>query len=157
MTGNAARKISMFVYALLILPLPLALYASNQWTAALIIGLALFAHQGFSTNIFGMTSDIVPSKQVGRVIAMGALAGNLTGAAMLEFTGWALDGGLGELFQMDRIDPGAVCALVIGLGIIPDMQDAGRGNFQLRQHICKHANGFRAANLRGTEHLINQP
>lgn len=95
LSGNAARKWSMFVYALLILPLPLALYASNQWTAALIIGLALFAHQGFSTNIFGMTADIVPASTVGSVIAMGALAGNLSGAAMLEFTGWALDSGLG--------------------------------------------------------------
>lgn len=95
MTANKARKTSMFAYALLILPLPLALYAPNQWVAALVIGLGLFAHQGFSTNIFGMTADIVPARQVGSVIAMGALAGNLSGAGMLEFTGWALDAGLG--------------------------------------------------------------
>ncbi|APG63453.1 MFS transporter [Sphingorhabdus lutea] len=92
---NAARKLSMFCYALLILPLPLALYAPNEWVAALIIGLGLFAHQGFSTNIFGMTADIIPASRVGSVIAMGALAGNLSGALMLEFTGWALDTGLG--------------------------------------------------------------
>ncbi len=95
MSANKARKTSMFAYALLILPLPLALYAPNQWVAALVIGLGLFAHQGFSTNIFGMTADIVPARQVGSVVAMGALAGNLSGAGMLEFTGWALDAGLG--------------------------------------------------------------
>ena len=92
---NKARKGSMFLYALLILPIPLALYASNVWIAAAIVGLALFAHQGFSTNIFGMTADIVPARQVGSVIAIGALAGNLSGAGMQEFTGWALDAGLG--------------------------------------------------------------
>jgi ACS family hexuronate transporter-like MFS transporter len=95
MTANAARKSSMFFYALLILPIPLALQAPNEWIAALIIGLALFAHQGFSTNIFGMAADIVPARQVGSVIAIGALAGNLSGAAMLEFAGWSLESGLG--------------------------------------------------------------
>lgn len=95
LTPNAARKGSMFFYALMILPIPLALYAPNQWVAALIIGLALFAHQGFSTNIFGMTADIIPARQVGSVIAIGALAGNLSGAAMLEFAGWSLESGNG--------------------------------------------------------------
>ena len=95
LSANRARKSSMFFYALLIVPIPLALVAPNQWVAALIIGLGLFAHQGFSTNIFGMTADIVPARQVASVIAIGALAGNLAGAAMQEFTGWALDKGLG--------------------------------------------------------------
>jgi MFS transporter, ACS family, hexuronate transporter len=95
LTPNAARKGSMFFYALLILPIPLALQAPNEWVAALIIGLALFAHQGFSTNIFGMTADIIPARQVGSVIAIGALVGNLSGAAMLEFAGWSLESGYG--------------------------------------------------------------
>ncbi len=93
MTPNAARKSSMFFYALMILPFPLALYAPNQWVAALLLAWHLFAHQGFSTNIFGMTADIIPARQVGSVIAIGALAGNLSGAAMLEFAGWSLDSG----------------------------------------------------------------
>jgi ACS family hexuronate transporter-like MFS transporter len=118
MTENRARKSSMFFYALLILPLPLALMAPNQWVAALVIGLGLFAHQGFSTNIFGMTADIVPARQVGSVIAMGALAGNLSGAAMLEFAGWALDADLGyaPMFMM------SASAYLLALGWIHLMQ-----------------------------------
>ncbi|WP_246263042.1 MFS transporter [Parasphingopyxis algicola] len=95
MSVNRARKLSMFVYALVILPLPLALFAGSPWIAALIIGLALFAHQGFSTNIFGMTADIVPTNRVASVIAAGAIAGNLSGMGIILFTGWALDTGLG--------------------------------------------------------------
>lgn len=92
---DRARKLSMFLFALMILPAPLAMYAGNPWTAALLIGMALFAHQGFSTNIFGMTADIVPTARVASVIAMGAVAGNLSGTAMIEFAGWSLTSGVG--------------------------------------------------------------
>jgi len=92
---NAARKSSMLFYALVVLAMPLALVAGSPWLAALLIGLGLFAHQGFSTNLFGMATDIVPAARIATVIAMGAIAGNLTGTAMIEFTGWSLDSGLG--------------------------------------------------------------
>lgn len=92
---NRARKSSMFFYGCLILPITLALYAGSPWIAAVIIGLALFAHQGFSTNIFGMTADIIPAARVGTVIATGAIFGNLGGIATIQFTGYALDSGLG--------------------------------------------------------------
>lgn len=92
---NRARKLSMFLFALMILPAPLALQAGSPWTAALLIGMALFAHQGFSTNIFGMTADIVPTARVASVIALGAIAGNLSGTGMIEFAGWSLSSGVG--------------------------------------------------------------
>ncbi|MFN9958041.1 MAG: MFS transporter, partial [bacterium] len=56
---NRARKGSMFTYASLVLPVPLALGTGNPWVAALLIGIALFAHQGFSTNLFGFAADVV--------------------------------------------------------------------------------------------------
>jgi ACS family hexuronate transporter-like MFS transporter len=92
---DAARKRSMLFYALLILPMPLALVTGNPWIAALLIGIGLFAHQGFSTNIFGLTADIIPASGVARVVAMGAVAGNLSGSLMLELTGWSIDNGHG--------------------------------------------------------------
>lgn len=92
---NAARKRSMLFYALLILPMPLALLTGSPWVAALLIGVGLFAHQGFSTNIFGLTADVIPGSGVARVVAMGAVAGNLSGSLMLELTGWSIDNGHG--------------------------------------------------------------
>lgn len=92
---NAARKLSMLLYALVILPIPLALTVGNAWAAALIIGLALFAHQGFSTNIFGFAADAVPAARVGTVMAIGAIAGNLAGVGIQETTGWLLASGRG--------------------------------------------------------------
>lgn len=92
---NAARKQSMFIFACLILPIPLALNVSNEWQAAAIIGLALFAHQGFSTNIFGLAADAVPVARVATVMATGAIAGNLAGFGIQEATGRLLASGYG--------------------------------------------------------------
>jgi len=92
---NRARKTSMLIYALAILPMPLAAYVADPWTACLIIGVALFAHQGFSTNVFGLAADVVPAMRVATVIGAGAVAGNLSGAGMIEFAGWSIDAGFG--------------------------------------------------------------
>jgi ACS family hexuronate transporter-like MFS transporter len=92
---NAARKSSMLFYALIVLAMPLALTVGNPWIAAVMIGLGLFAHQGFSTNIFGMTTDIVPAVRVASVIALGAVAGNLSGTGIIELAGWSLGHGHG--------------------------------------------------------------
>ena len=56
-------------------------------------GIVLFAHQGFSTNLFGCVVDVFPAKRVASVVSIGALAGNLWGAAVLEITGRVLAGG----------------------------------------------------------------
>ena len=92
---NAARKSAMLAFALIVLVMPLAMTASNPWIAAIFIGLGLFAHQGFSTNIFGMATEIIPTRRIATVVALGAVGGNLTGTGIIEFAGWSLDHGLG--------------------------------------------------------------
>ena len=111
---NGARKSSMLFYALVVLAMPLALVTGNPWLAAVLIGLGLFAHQGFSTNIFGMTTDIVPATRVASVIALGAVAGNLSGTGIIELAGWSLQNGHGYVPMF------AICgsAYLIALGVI---------------------------------------
>jgi ACS family hexuronate transporter-like MFS transporter len=92
---DKVRHATLLGYALLVLPIPLVLVASNPWIAALLLGLALFAHQGFSTNVFGLATDTIPANRVGSVIGIGAFAGNLAGMAILELAGWSLDNGHG--------------------------------------------------------------
>ncbi len=92
---NRARKGSMLLYALLILPVPLLLLTHSAWPAAAFLGLALFAHQGFSTNVFGMAADMFPPQRVGTATGIAAFAGNLSGMAMIEGAGWSLDMGFG--------------------------------------------------------------
>ncbi len=94
-TVNAARKQAMLLFALIIVPIPLALWAASPWTAAAIIGMGLFAHQGFSTNIFGIAADAVPAARVATVISVGAVCGNLAGFGIQEATGRLLTHGYG--------------------------------------------------------------
>jgi ACS family hexuronate transporter-like MFS transporter len=115
---NAARKSSMLFYALMVLPIPLALQAPSATAAALLIGLALFAHQGFSTSIFGLAADTVPVARLGSVMAMGGIAGNLTGTGIIELTGWCLGNGIGY-WPMFAI---AACAYLTALAFIQIMQ-----------------------------------
>jgi ACS family hexuronate transporter-like MFS transporter len=113
-TVNAARKQAMLVFALIVLPIPLALTAGSPWVAAAIIGMGLFAHQGFSTNIFGFAADAVPAARVATVMSIGAIAGNLAGFGIQEVTGQLLTSGYGyqPLFF------GAAVAYLLALGWI---------------------------------------
>lgn len=119
---NRARKMSMLIFALAVLAMPLALYTANPWIAAVCVGVGLFAHQGFSTNIFGMTADIIPPLRVATVIALGAVAGNLSGTAIIEFAGWSLGNGLGygPLFAVCSI--AYLCALGVVHMIVPRLE-----------------------------------
>lgn len=92
---NAARKTGMLLFALAVLPIPLALTVDSAWTAAAIIGLGLFAHQGFATNIFGFAADAIPARRVATVMAIGAIAGNIAGFGIQESTGALLTSGAG--------------------------------------------------------------
>lgn len=88
---NTARKIPMLVAALLVLPLPLVLLASDYWVAVLLVGTALAGHQAFSTNLFGLAADSFPNHAVGSVIGIASFAGNVGGLAILFVAGILLN------------------------------------------------------------------
>jgi MFS transporter, ACS family, hexuronate transporter len=79
---NAARKLAMLTCALLIVPVAAAPLVSNQWVAVLLVGIAAAAHQGFSANLFTLTSDMFPRKVVGSVVGIGGFAGAMGGLIM---------------------------------------------------------------------------
>ena len=90
-----ARKTVMLVSSLLALPVPLALYVDNYWIAVALLSLTLSAHQGFSVNLFAITTDVTPSSRVGTVISVAALCGNLSGMVVLHVAGVLIGGGYG--------------------------------------------------------------
>ena len=92
---DRARKTTMLGYALLVLPVVFVQSVSSPWSAALLLGLVLFAHQGFSTNVFGVTTDITPARSVGSRIGIAAFCGNLGSVGMIQFQAYALAHGWG--------------------------------------------------------------
>ncbi|MGN6368604.1 MAG: MFS transporter [Phycisphaerae bacterium] len=76
-TVNAARKITMLVFALCVVPAFAVALVPNMWAAILLIALAASAHQAFSANIFTLVSDTVPKQGVSAVTGIGAMAGGI--------------------------------------------------------------------------------
>jgi len=85
---NAARKTAMLVCALLILPVSMAPRVDHAWIAVWLVGIAAAAHQGFSANIFTITSDMFPKPAVGSVVGIGGFAGAMGGFFMNLGAGW---------------------------------------------------------------------
>jgi ACS family hexuronate transporter-like MFS transporter len=81
-TPNAARKTALLTCALCVVPVAAAPLVADKWTAVLLIALAAAAHQGFSANLFTLTSDMFPRPAVGSVVGIGGTAGALGGILM---------------------------------------------------------------------------
>jgi ACS family hexuronate transporter-like MFS transporter len=90
-TVNWARKTAMGFFAFTIPIVILAYYSPNAWTAVLLIGFAAGAHQGWSANLFTLTTDMFPRKAVASVVGIGACAGSIGGTLLPFYAGKVLD------------------------------------------------------------------
>jgi len=90
-TLNAARKLTMLLCAVLVLPVVAAAYVDNLWAAVALVALATAAHQGFSCNLFTLPSDVFPRRAVGSLVGIGGAAGAIGGMLIAKYAGWVLD------------------------------------------------------------------
>ena len=99
---NAARKTAMLICAIAVVPVMLvSQLGDNMWGAVALISLATAAHQGWSTNLFTVVSDLVPSRAVGSVVGIGGTAGAVGGMITAPLIGYWLDwsgGAYGPVF-----------------------------------------------------------
>lgn len=88
-----ARKTSMLIYALCVLPVFSAQYLGtyNMWFAVCMIGFAAAAHQAWSANIFTTVSDMFPKRTIGAVIGIGGMAGGIGSIALSKSAGLLFD------------------------------------------------------------------
>jgi ACS family hexuronate transporter-like MFS transporter len=87
---NAARKIAMLICAIGVIPVVFAYRVESTWSAVLLIGLAAACHQGFSANLYTITSDMFPSRAVGSVVGFGGMAGAIGGLFIATVVGHVL-------------------------------------------------------------------
>lgn len=111
---NAARKTAMLTYALCIVPVAFAPLVSEKWIAVFLIGMAAGSHQGFSANLYTLTSDIFPRNAIGSIVGIGGFAGASGGFLLQLSAGWLkeLTGNYIALFAI------ASSAYLIALGVI---------------------------------------
>ena len=89
-TINASRKLAMLVCAVAVTPIMLAARTSNPWTAVLLVALAAGAHQGWSANIYTLTSDMFPRSAVASVVGFATLLGTVSGMLISKTVGYIL-------------------------------------------------------------------
>ena len=88
---NSARKLTMLLASLLVLPVMFAMYADHLWWAVAIVGIATAGHQAFSVNLYTFPSDVFPRQAVASVVGIGGTAGAVGGMLMAKYAGWVLD------------------------------------------------------------------
>jgi ACS family hexuronate transporter-like MFS transporter len=86
-TPNRSRKIAMLICALSVVPVMFAANVSNLWVAVGLISLAAAAHQGWSANLFTLTSDMFPRQAVGSVVGLGGTGGAVGGMFIAMLVG----------------------------------------------------------------------
>jgi ACS family hexuronate transporter-like MFS transporter len=89
-TVNRARKTSLLICSLCVIPVMFTTQVHGLWSAVAIISLACAAHQGFSANIFTLASDMFPRRAVASVVGIGGCGGAVGGMFIATFTGWLL-------------------------------------------------------------------
>jgi MFS transporter, ACS family, hexuronate transporter len=88
MTPFKARKVTMLIFAFLVVPIIFAQSPSvSTWGAVCLIALAASSHQAWSANIFTTVSDAFPKKAVSSVTGIGGMAGAVGGAFISYIAG----------------------------------------------------------------------
>jgi MFS transporter, ACS family, hexuronate transporter len=86
-----ARKTAMFIFAICVIPIITARFATNIWQAVGLIGLAAAAHQAWSANIFTTASDMFPKRAISSVVGIGSMAGAVGGFLFPYLIGFILE------------------------------------------------------------------
>jgi len=102
------------VCALAVVPIWFAATTTNLWVAVALVSLAAAAHQGWSANLFTLTSDLFPKRAVGSVVGIGGTAGSIGGMLIALVVGEILQktGRYEPIFIM------AACAYLVALAAI---------------------------------------
>ena len=86
-----ARKTTILMCALIVLPVMMVAQVANLWLAIALISLAAAGHQGWASNIFTIVSDIYPKNAVGSMIGLSGFMGAVGGALSASFVGVLLE------------------------------------------------------------------
>ncbi len=124
LSANAARKWALAICAVCVIPISFAYRVSSLWEATFLIGLAAAAHQGFSANLFTLTSDMFPSLAVGSVVGIGGMAGAIGGMLIAEIVGHVLQWTNSYAIPFLIAPSAYVLALIVIHSLSPRLQPA---------------------------------
>jgi ACS family hexuronate transporter-like MFS transporter len=115
-----ARKTALLLFALCVVPVTFAQWATNIWQAVAVISLAVAAHQAWSANMFTTVSDMFPRSAVSSVAGIAGMAGSVGGILFPMLVGYLLDtyktaGNIGAGYNILFVICGSAYLLAWGL------------------------------------------
>ena len=122
---NAARKVSLLICALAVVPVFLAPFAGSALAAVLIVGLAGAAHQGWSANLYSVVSDTMPRETISSVIGLGGFVCYFTGGFVNALTGMILQKTGSYMYVFAYFSGTYVISLACVQLLIPKIAEAG--------------------------------
>jgi MFS transporter, ACS family, hexuronate transporter len=129
---NASRKTALLICAICVVPVVFVPHIASMWNAVLLIGLAAAAHQGFSANLYTLTSDMFPSRAIGSVVGFGGMCGALGGLLIASLVGHTLQ--RTGSYQVPFLIAGTAYFLALGMIQLlaprldpPRLEEAGLG------------------------------
>lgn len=124
---HQVRRGTMLFSALCTAILPVALLANEPMMAALLIGLAVAAHQGFSVNLFALITEVAPRHMIGRYTAICIFCGQLGGMAVTMAAGLLLHAQWGYAPLLIAAPLCYMLALAVLRWLVPHTDDTADG------------------------------
>ena len=120
---NKARKITLLICALIILPVSFVAITDSKWLAIFLIGMGTAGHQAWSANLFTLVSDVFPKKATASVVGIGGMVGALAGMLGDIMLGSVLDTAGNSGYFWAFLVAGSLYLIVLGLVhlIMPNM------------------------------------
>lgn len=84
---NRARKTTMLLCALCVVPIFFAAQTQNVYIATVLIAIAAAGHLGWSANVYTIASDLYPKSAVAMVTGIGGFSGAVGGALLAAVAG----------------------------------------------------------------------
>lgn len=110
---NKARKVTMLVCAVSVVPIYLIPSIHSYAGVVTLLALATAAHQGWSTNVFAMSTTLFPSNAVATATGMGGFIGGLVSMGVAAATGFIV-----ATFGYKPMFVFASCSYLLGLLVI---------------------------------------
>jgi MFS transporter, ACS family, hexuronate transporter len=126
-TVNASRKIAMLICAICAVPIVFVPKVASLWGAILLIGLAAAAHQGFSCNLFTLSSDMFPATVVASVVGIVGMAGAVGGMVVAKLVSALLQRTHSYAVPFFVAGSAYLIALVIIQGLVPRLRPVELG------------------------------
>ncbi len=111
---NKARKITLLICAIIILPVSYVAITESKWLAVFLIGLGAAGHQAWGANIYTLVSDTLPKKATASVVGIGSMVGVIGGIIADKALGKTLDSSGNDAYFWTFLIAGSLYLVVLG-------------------------------------------